>query len=105
MGRIVVVGLKPKPGKEAELEALIKMHLPILREEGLATDRAPIVMRAEDGTIVEVFEWKSKEAINAAHSNTAVLAMWQKYSEVCEFVPVSRINEFSEMFSEFTPLD
>ena len=104
MGRIVVVGLRPKPGKEDDLAALIKTHLPILREEGLATDRAPIVMRAEDGTVIEVFEWKSKEAINAAHSNAAVQAMWQKYSEVCEFVPVSQLKEFSDMFSEFTPL-
>jgi len=39
MGRIVLVGYKPKPGKESELEALMKTHLPILREEGLVTDR------------------------------------------------------------------
>ena len=31
------------------------------------TERAPIVMRAADETIVEVFEWVSREAIEGAH--------------------------------------
>ena len=51
MGRIVVVAYKPKLGKESELEALLKGHHPILREEGLASDRDSIIMRSEDGTI------------------------------------------------------
>ena len=29
-------------------------------------------MRAADGTIVEVFEWRSAEAIQQAHNNPAV---------------------------------
>ena len=82
MGRIVIVGYKPKPGKASELEALMKTHLPVLKEEGLVTDRDSIIMRAEDGTIIEVFEWKSEEAIKAAHGNLKVQEMWQAYSSV-----------------------
>lgn len=105
MGRIVLVGYKPRPGKESELEALMKTHLPILREEGLVSDRKPIVMHSENGTIIEVFEWKSKEAIESAHTNLKVQEMWQAYSFVCDYVPLSEVPEISSIFSEFTPLN
>jgi len=103
-GRIVIVGYKPKEGKQAELEALVKSHLPTLRSEGLVSNREPISMRSEDGTIIEVFEWASKEAIEKAHSNAKVQEMWVSFSEVCDYVPVSQVNEISSLFSEFTPL-
>jgi quinol monooxygenase YgiN len=105
MGRIVVVGYKPKPDKESELAALMKTHLPILREEGFLTDRESIVMQSEDGTIIEVFEWKSKGAIESAHTNLKVQEMWQAYSSVCDYVPLSEVPEISSIFSEFTPLN
>ena len=73
MGRIVIACYRPKPGKLDALRALMADHLPILRSQDLVTDRESIIMEAEDGTIVEVFEWKSQEAIEAAHSNMFLL--------------------------------
>jgi quinol monooxygenase YgiN len=73
MSVIVIVAYRPRPGKEALLLQLTKEHVTILREQGLATERVPYAMRSADGTIIEVFEWKSKEAIEAAHTNPAVL--------------------------------
>ena len=104
MGRIAIVGLRPKPGKAAELKALIRTHLPILRAEGLATEREPIVMEAQDGTVVEVFEWVSAEAIRDAHSNPAVQKTWQEYGAVCDYIPVGTLPEASQLFSEFEAL-
>jgi hypothetical protein len=34
-----------------------------LRNEDLVTDRAPTIVRARDGAIIEVSEWESREAI------------------------------------------
>lgn len=102
--RIVIVGYKPFPGKEKELEKLMKTHVEILRNEGLATERPSIMMRSKDGTIIEVFGWKSKEAIESAHINPAVQKMWQAYGKVCEYIPVGEIEEINNLFSEFTPL-
>lgn len=104
-GRIVIVGYKPKEGKQAELEDIVKSHLPTLRAEGLVSDREAISMRSEDGTIVEVFEWASKAAIESAHSNVKVQEMWASFSTVCDYIPVSQIKEISSVFSEFTPLN
>ena len=104
MGRIVIACYRPKPGKQEDLRRLMVDHVPTLRSLGLATDRAAIAMEAQDGTIVEVFEWLSREAIESAHTNPTVLAMWQAYDEVCDCVPIGRVPEAAQLFSEFTPL-
>ena len=58
-------------------------------------------MRARDGTIIEVSEWKSQEAIDAAHKNPNVLAMWEKFFAACDCVPFRTLAEAEEMFLEF----
>ena len=104
MGRIVIVGYRPKEGRERELEDLMKQHLPVLRKEGLATKRESIIMRSQNSTIVEVFEWKSQKAIEEAHSNKAVQRMWKEYADCCDYVPLTDIEEAGILFSEFEPL-
>lgn len=104
MGRIVIVGYKPKPGKNEALKELMKTHLPILQQQGLATDRKSIMMEATDGTIIEVFEWVSLEAIQNAHTNPTVLQMWGEYAEVCDYVPVGTLTEAGNLFSDFMPV-
>jgi len=84
---------------------LIRDHVATLRRQKLVTDRPPIAMEAGDGTIVEVFEWVSKAAIEAAHTNPAVVAMWKAYEAVCDAVPVASVPEAAQLFSEFTPLE
>jgi len=102
--RIVIVGYKPFAGKETALKELIKNHVGILRAQGLASDREPILMQSANGTIIEVFGWKSKEAIEAAHTNPAVQKMWGEYAEVCEYIPIGSIQEATNLFSEFKPV-
>jgi quinol monooxygenase YgiN len=88
-----IVAYRPKPGREEELLRLVPARVPTLRREGLATERAPVILRAKDGTIIEVSEWKSDEAIDAAHRNPAVLAMWNQFFEVCDCVPLNTLAE------------
>jgi quinol monooxygenase YgiN len=61
--------------------------------------------RARDATIIEVSEWKSREAIDAAHKNPNVLAMWEKFSALCDCVPLNTLAEAREMFAGFEPID
>jgi hypothetical protein len=104
MGRVVIACFVPKPGREHDLHALARTHVPRLRAEGLVTDRAPILAVAGDGTVVEVFEWVSEEAIASAHQNAVVRAMWDEYEAVCTYVPVGELPEAAGLFSEFTAL-
>jgi len=103
MGRIVIACYRPKPGMKNALDALMRDHVKILRQEDLVTDRVPIMMEAKDGTVIEVFEWKSVEAIDAAHSNPAVLAMWERNKLACDYIPVAEVPEALELFSGFEP--
>ena len=103
-GVIVIVAYRPKPEKEKELLELVRSRVPTLRKENLVTDRAPTIMRAQDGTIIEVSEWKSREAIDAAHKNPNVLAMWNKFFALCDCVPLKSLAEAEEMFAGFEPI-
>src|SRR5688572_7088271 len=104
MGRIVIVAYRPKPGRQQALERLMRHHHHRPRNEGLVTERLPALMRATDGTVVEMFEWVSGEAIAAAHGNAAVQVMWREYAEVSDYVPLSELPEARELFAEFEPM-
>ena len=101
MGRFVIVAYRPKPGKEHELAAAVQKHLHVLRTKELVTEKLPFVMRASDGTLLEVFEWRSAEAIDRAHHDPAVQALWGEFAEVCEYVPLASLHEAGQMLAEF----
>ena len=105
MGRIVIACYRPKPGQQDALRELLRTHVARLHALGLVTGRVPIAMEARDGTCVEVFEWVSDEAIQNAHTNPAVLAMWDEFGKVCDYVPVAQVAEAADLFSNFTPLN
>jgi quinol monooxygenase YgiN len=104
-GVVVVVAYRPKPGKESELLELVRSRVPTLRKEGLVTNRVPTIMRARDGTIIEVSEWKSRTAIDAAHKNPNVLALWEKFFALCDCVPLNALPEAADMFAGFEPVE
>jgi len=100
---VVIAAYRPKPGKAEALQQIMRAHLPTLRKLELVTDRESIMMEAKDGTIVEVFEWRSKAAIEQAHTNPTVLEMWGKYAEVCDYIPIGQVPEAAVLFSGFAP--
>jgi quinol monooxygenase YgiN len=104
MGRFVIVAYSPKPGMADHLLAAVRKHLQVLRAEELVTDRPAYVMRAADGTVVEVFEWRSAEAIAKAHTAAAVQALWAEFGAACDYRPLSGLAECQQLFAEFEPV-
>jgi hypothetical protein len=104
MGHVVIVGYRPKPGKESELLGLVREHVPYLRNLGLATDRPPIALKSREGIVVEIFEW-CDGAIEKAHSHPEVQKLWDEYAKVCDYVPLMGLSEFNDMFAQFVPID
>ena len=84
--KVVIAAYRPNPGKQKEAEALVRKHHPTLLEIGLVTERAPVLMRAADGTLLEVFEWVDANAAAQAHENPVVAMIWEEFAKVCEFV-------------------
>jgi len=105
MARFVIAAFKPRPGQASALRQVVEKHWRVLDAEGLVSARPRQVMQASDGTIVEVFEWRSSDAIEAAHRNPAVLALWAEFEAACEYVPLASLAEAQHPFSEFEPLD
>jgi hypothetical protein len=105
VGIFVIACYRPKPGKEVELEKVVADHMPVLRAQGLITARPAYVMRAADGTILEVFEWKSREAIEQAHQNSDVHKLWARFAAVCEYEKLTNLAEAGQMFAEFEPVE
>ena len=101
VGIMVMALFRPKPGKDADLMACMRDHLPVLRGQRLATDRPNVILRASDGTLVEIFEWVSQAAIDAAHGNPEVGKLWARYEQCCEYVTLADLPEAKEMFPGF----
>lgn len=104
-GRLVIVAYKPRLGQAAALADVVRRHGPVLRAEGLVTARPFTTAEAADGTLIEVFEWASAEAIDAAHRNPRVQALWTEFGAACEYLPIGRVAESAQLFSEFAPRD
>ena len=95
---------KPKSGKEQVLLELVQKHLPILRELELATDKSNYIAQSNDGTIIEVFEWTSLNAIKAAHQHPAIADIWEKMTLIADFVPMNSLTESQKPFPGFAIL-
>lgn len=61
-------------------------------------------MRARDGTVLEIFEWRSQQAIDDAHGNPEVQNMWKRFQACCEYVPLAELSEAQELFAGFAPV-
>lgn len=101
----VIAAYRPKPGKSSQFRKLIRQHRRTLDAAELITSRPTLLLRARsDGTVLEIFEWKSAKAADKAHQNPTVRKLWTKFAEVADFVPLSSIEEADKVFSHFEAL-
>ena len=105
-GAIVTAIYRPHPGKDEELLALIRDHVPLLRRLGLATERPALLFRGPtSGAYVEVFEWASADASSRAHESPEVGAVWGKMMEIADFPAWKDLEEGQHRFPHFEPRD
>lgn len=105
MGSFVICAFRPKHGKAKELLHVLRDHMPTLRGQNLITDRPAYLMHAADGTMVEIFEWKSEEAVAAAHENPVVRKLWERFEACSEYITLRDLAETSSPFPHFEPID
>jgi hypothetical protein len=70
----------------------------------LLTDRELLTLQAEDGTIIEIAEWKSNVAIEKAHQSSKVMKVWDQISSVAELTSLSSLSEAQHPFPNFKAL-
>ncbi len=103
--RIVFALYRPHAGKDVEMLQAVAKHYPVLRKLELITDRAPVVARASDGSIVEVFEWISEDAVQKAHEHPEVAAVWESMGKVGAIAALSSLPEIQHPFPHFEPVE
>jgi hypothetical protein len=81
MPLFVIAAYRPKPGKEQELLEVLRDHMPILRLEGLVTDRPAYVMRA------------------------AVAALWARFEAACDYIAPASVLGCDGLFPTFEPVE
>jgi hypothetical protein len=86
-----------KPGKEAELLALIKKHEPALRAVGLVTAEPFRLLKALDirknrTSFVEFFQWKDGKSSDLAHQTPEVMAVWEPMGPVLEELTICEVE-------------
>jgi hypothetical protein len=94
---------QPHKGKEEQLNEILRKHIRTLEEENLITSREPIRAKSANGTIIEIFEWKSEQAKDAAHASSAVMKIWNEMMEVAEIKSLSSLEESKHPFPNFEP--
>jgi predicted enzyme related to lactoylglutathione lyase len=101
--KIVICSYKPRPGKTKELLEVLQDHVPTLRGLGLASGHPRSLMTSENGTVIEIFGWRSEAAARAAHDSREVKEIWDRIGALAEIVPLSDIVETRKPFAHFTP--
>jgi hypothetical protein len=104
MGIIAIACYRPHSGNERKLLSAVRKNTALLHSLGLITDRPPVIMRSEDGTLLEVFEWKSRTAKVKAHKAPEVMKLWTLMIELGKNVKLSSVQETKEVFANFKAL-
>ena len=102
---VVFALYRPNKGKEKELEKIIANHYATLHKYELVTDRTPIVVKSQDGTYIEIYEWVSSDASRKAHDHPAIAKIWEAMGAIGDFdITLDQLPESKKRFSHFTPV-
>ena len=75
---------------------------------GYATRRAPILLRSRQNPeiFIEIFEWKSQDAVAKAHQDPKVRAIWDEMDKLCKRIGkgLNEVPEFATPFPHFDPV-
>jgi quinol monooxygenase YgiN len=104
MGILVICSYRPKPGHEEEARQLMQGHVPLLRRHDLITGRAVFQGVGQEGELVEIFEWESREKSRGAPALPEIGAHWKAMSAVMDFVPLAQLPEAQHAFAHFNPI-
>jgi len=103
---VVIAVYRPRPGRAAELEAILRRHVSTLRSLGLVTSRPVSLLKSfTDGSYLEIFEWASGDAARAAHEAPEIASLWEAMGAIADFPPLADLAETKRPFAHFAPVD
>jgi hypothetical protein len=82
---LAIAAYRPK-GSTDELLRLLGEDLATLRRRGHVTDRPAPVACTEHGELLVALEWSSEHAVDDAHADSEVLAVWGRKTLLADYV-------------------
>lgn len=82
---LALAAYRPK-GSAGELLRLLGEDIATLRHRGHVTDRPAPVVRTENGDLLVTLEWSSEHAVDDAHADPEVLALWRRKTLLADYV-------------------
>jgi quinol monooxygenase YgiN len=102
--QLFVALYRPHAGKEEALKKLIAEHVPTLRRLELITDREALLMKAQDGTYVEIAEWRGPDSAEKAHQHPELAKVWEGMGKIADFPALESLKESKVRFPHFQPV-
>lgn len=91
--------------RRSDFLAALAEHAAVLLSEKLRKPRAPLVLEAKDGTLIEGVEWVSPDAAKQAHENPRVQAIWERLGQFAVFRALADVSDFKTPFAHTTVVD
>lgn len=99
----VICAYRPKPGEMESFRAALERHLDVLDDRGYLASRQHIVMESpRDGAVLEILEWKSRDAARLAHDDPTVQSVWGQLARSAELIALGDLAEAAETFPHFS---
>jgi hypothetical protein len=83
---LALAAYRPRAGKEEALLRLLAEDLATLRRRGHVTARPAPVVRTEEGEFLVVLEWSTEHAVDDAHADPEVTAVWERKAKLAEYL-------------------
>lgn len=86
--KVVMAAYRARHGRFEELCSIVKEKRDFMVGAGYYTERAPYLLVSEEDPdlLIEIFEWKSLEAIDNAHKDPSVHEIWGRMDGICSEV-------------------
>jgi hypothetical protein len=98
----VMAVYRARDGCEEQLVDLLRRHYPTLNSLGLVANSGAILLRSpEEPAFIEIFEWKSQDAIRIAHEAKEVQALWAGLGDIARHITLTDLKESGKMFAKF----
>jgi quinol monooxygenase YgiN len=102
--QLFVALYRPHPGKDEALKKLIAEHVPTLRRLELITEREAMLMRAQDGTYIEIAEWHGPDSSAKAHQHPELAKIWEAMGKIADLPTLETLKESRTRFPHFQPV-
>jgi hypothetical protein len=89
---LALAAYRPRPEREDDFLVFLHEELALLRRRGHVTERRAQVMRAPKGELLVVLEWSTDHAVDDAHADSDVLAVWDRKAELAEYIAPAALS-------------